>query len=98
MNKSSDGESVPNTAQLAVKANVPKRTINPLAGAENNFPPAILTKKQAALYLQATTRFLERAIKSGRLRAVKLSGKFVRIRLTDLERFIESGATMKGGE
>jgi excisionase family DNA binding protein len=69
-------------------------SINPLAGPEN-FPPAILTKQQAALYLQATPRFLERAIKSGRLRALKLSGKFVRIRLKDLEAFLESGSTTK---
>jgi hypothetical protein len=66
-------------------------SINPLAGPEN-FPPAILTKQQAALYLQATPRFLER------LRALKLSGKFVRIRLKDLEAFLESGSSIGGGE
>jgi len=70
-------------------------TINPLAGAENF--PAILTKQQAAAYVQSTTRFLERAIKSGRLKACKPSGKFVRIRLKDLEAFLESGASI-GGE
>jgi excisionase family DNA binding protein len=71
-----------------------KSSINPLAGAENS-PPAILTKQQAALYVQATPRFLERAIKSGRLKACKLSGKFVRIRLKDLEAFLESGSSTK---
>src|SRR5438309_5764956 len=36
-------------------------TINPVAGAENF--PAILTKRQAADYVQATPRYLERAIR-----------------------------------
>jgi excisionase family DNA binding protein len=70
---------------------------NPLGGPEN-FPPAILTKRQAALYVQATPRFLERAIKSGRLRACKVSKKFVRIRLKDLEAFLESGSSIGGRE
>ena len=70
-------------------------TINPLAGAE--IFPAILTKQQAAAYVQSTTRYVERAIKSGRLKACKPSGKFVRIRLKDLEAFLESGATTNGG-
>ena len=56
---------------------------------------AILTKAQAAAYVQATPRFLERAIKSGRLRALRPTGKLVRIRLKDLEAFLESGATTK---
>ena len=71
-------------------------TINPLAGAENF--PAVLTKIQAAAYVQATPRYLERAIKSGRLKACKPSGKFVRIRLKDLEKFLESGSSIGGGE
>jgi excisionase family DNA binding protein len=69
-------------------------TINPLAGPEN-FPPAILTKKQAALYLQSSTRYLERNIRAGRLKALRLSGKFIRIRRSDLEAFLESGSTTK---
>jgi excisionase family DNA binding protein len=68
-------------------------SINPLAGAENF--PAILTKSQAATYVQSTTRYIERAIKSGRLKACKPTGKFVRIRLKDLESFLESGSTTK---
>jgi excisionase family DNA binding protein len=71
-------------------------TINPLAGPEN-FPPAILTKQQAAAYVQSTTRYIERVIKSGALRACKPTGKFVRIRRSDLEKFLESGATTNGG-
>ena len=68
-------------------------SINPLAGAENF--PAILTKQQAAAYVQSTPRYLERQIRAGRLRALKPTGKLVRIRLKDLERFLESGATKK---
>ena len=71
-----------------------QNSINPLAGPEN-FPPAILTKQQAALYVQATPRYLERQVKAGRLRCLKPSGKFVRFRRSDLEKFLESGASMK---
>jgi excisionase family DNA binding protein len=71
-------------------------SINPLATPENF--PAILTKPQAARYLQASTRYLERQIRSGRLKALRLSGKFIRIRLKDLDAFLESGATTNGGE
>jgi excisionase family DNA binding protein len=69
-------------------------SINPLAGAENF--PAILTKQQAAVYVQATPRFLERMVKAGRLRALKPTGKLWRVRLSDLEKFLESGATSGG--
>jgi len=71
-------------------------TINPLAGAENF--PAVLTKQQAAAYVQSTPRYLERQIRAGRLRALKPTGKLVRIRLKDLDAFLESGATTGGGE
>jgi excisionase family DNA binding protein len=57
--------------------------------------PSVLTKKEAAEYLRCTTRYIERAIKSGRLAACKPTGKLVRIRLKDLEAFLESGATTK---
>lgn len=70
--------------------------INPLAGAENF--PAVLTKQQAAAYVQSTPRYLERQIRAGRLRALKPTGKLVRIRLKDLDAFLESGATTGGGE
>ena len=71
-------------------------TINPLAGAENF--PAILTKQQAAAYVQSTPRYLERQVKTGRLRALKPTGKFVRFRRKDLEAFLESGSSSGGGE
>jgi excisionase family DNA binding protein len=59
---------------------------------------SLLTLNQAASYIQATRRYLERQIRLGRLRALKPSGKLVRIRRADLEKFLESGKTMGGGE
>ena len=63
------------------------------AGAEI---PAILTKRQAAEYVCCTPRYLENQIRAGRLRALKPTGKLVRIRRSDLEKFLESGATIEG--
>jgi excisionase family DNA binding protein len=64
------------------------------AGAEI---PAILTKRQAADYVCCTPRYLENQIRAGRLKALKPTSKLVRIRRSDLEKFLESGATI-GGE
>jgi len=68
---------------------------NPLAGAANF--PAVLTKQQAAAYLQSTPRYLERMVRSGRLCALKPTGRFWRVRRSDLDRFLESAATTGGG-
>jgi excisionase family DNA binding protein len=57
---------------------------------------AILTKREAASLVRVTTRYLERAIATGRLRALKPTGKLVRIRRVDLDAFLESGATIGG--
>jgi excisionase family DNA binding protein len=65
----------------------------PSAGTEI---PAILTKRQAADYVCCTPRYLETQIRLGRLKALKPTGKLVRIRLSDLEKFLESGATIGG--
>ena len=54
---------------------------------------AILTKPQAAEYLQATPRYIERMVAEGRLRAFKPTGKLWRVRLSDLDAFLESGAS-----
>jgi excisionase family DNA binding protein len=58
----------------------------------------ILTKREAANYVRCTPRYLERQIRAGRLKALKPTGKLVRIRRADLEAFLESGATMGGSE
>jgi excisionase family DNA binding protein len=54
----------------------------------------ILTKAEAAKLLCCTTRYIERAISSGRLRACKPSGKFVRIFRSDIDAFLLSGASV----
>ena len=58
---------------------------------------SLLTKQQAASYVGCSPRYLERAIVAGRLRALKPTGKLLRIRRSDLEAFLESGATMEAG-
>jgi len=59
---------------------------------------AILTKQEAAEFLRCTVRYIERAIRSGRLRACKPTGKLVRIYRRDLDAFLETGATMEVGQ
>jgi excisionase family DNA binding protein len=106
MNDNVDGESPINTAQLAVKANVPKRTIRTRRlekkterkNLEGGSTVPLLTKRQAAAYVQATPRFLERMVKAGRLKALRPTGKLWRVRVSDLEKFLESGASIGGGE
>jgi excisionase family DNA binding protein len=57
---------------------------------------SLLTKQQAANYIGCSQRYLERVIVSGRLRALKPTSKLLRIRLKDLEAFMDSGATIGG--
>jgi excisionase family DNA binding protein len=59
---------------------------------------AYLTKVQAAQLLGCTTRFLERAVAKGRLKALKPTAKFWRVRQSDLDKFLENGATIGGAE
>jgi excisionase family DNA binding protein len=61
-------------------------------------PKDILNKQQAAELLGCTTRYIERQIRAGRLRACKPSVKFVRILRRDLTAFLESGATIGGAQ
>jgi excisionase family DNA binding protein len=65
----------------------------PQAEAANS---AILTKRQAADYLQVTPRYIERAVTSGRLKALKPTGGLWRVRRSDLDAFLQSGASMEG--
>lgn len=58
----------------------------------------LLTKAEAALRIKSTIRYIERMIARGRLRALKPTGKLVRIRQRDLDAFLESGATIGGAE
>jgi excisionase family DNA binding protein len=63
--------------------------IKPFAEANS----AILTKQEAANFLRCTNRYLERQVRAGRLKALKPTGKLWRVRRSDLEAFLESGAT-----
>jgi excisionase family DNA binding protein len=56
----------------------------------------LLTKQQSAEQTQTSVRYLEREIARGRLKALKLSRKLVRIRQSDLDAFLESCATIGG--
>jgi excisionase family DNA binding protein len=58
----------------------------------------LFTLKQAAQYAICTPRYLQNQIRLGRLKALKPSGKLVRIRRSDLEKFLESGATIGGAD
>lgn len=66
--------------------------IKPFAEAVSH--SAILTKKEAAELLKCTPRFIERAVTSGRLRACKPTGKFVRIYRSDIDAFLQAGASI----
>jgi excisionase family DNA binding protein len=70
-----------------------KANNKPSAEAVN--PSALLTKRQAADYLQVTPRYIERSITIGRLRALKPTAGIVRIRQRDLDAFLESSATIR---
>jgi excisionase family DNA binding protein len=59
----------------------------------HNSATTYLTKQEAAKLLGCTTRYLERAVTSGRLKALKPSRKLWRVRLSDLDTFMSSGAT-----
>jgi excisionase family DNA binding protein len=58
----------------------------------------ILTKSQVAELLGCTVRFVERQVRAGRLRACKVTPKFVRIYRKDLDSFLASGATIGDAE
>jgi excisionase family DNA binding protein len=54
----------------------------------------LLTAEDACAYVQCTRRYLERMVRSGRLRAIKPSPKLLRFRGADLDAFLETGATI----
>ena len=77
----------------------------PTVAAKSDYPSqprgidaVILTKREAAVYVRCTPRYLERQIRAGRLKALKPTGKLLRIRRTDLDAFLESGAKIGRGE
>ena len=59
---------------------------------------SLLTLSQAAQYTVCTPRYLQKQIRAGRLKALKPTRKLLRIRRVDLDRFLESGATIGGDQ
>jgi excisionase family DNA binding protein len=66
---------------------------NSVAQGVASFSP-YLSKQQAADLLGCTTRYLERQASAGKLKILKPSGKLWRVRRTDLDAFMESGASI----
>lgn len=58
-------------------------------------PQNYYTTEEVAEMLKVTTESVRRWIRDGKLKSVKLSGKFIRISQEDLNAFIES---MRGGQ
>lgn len=56
---------------------------------------ALLTLRGAAEYAICTPRYLQNQIRAGRLKALKPTGKLVRIRRADIDAFLESGSSIK---
>jgi excisionase family DNA binding protein len=81
------------TKQEKAKSSYSLRTAN---NGRRSEPAPLLTMQDACAYLQCWRRFLERKVRSGRVRALKPSCKFVRFRQSDLDAFLESGATIGG--
>jgi excisionase family DNA binding protein len=79
-------------AKKAIKT-PPVEAANSITAAELTALP-ILTKEQACALLACKPRYLERAIRSGRLRACKPTGKFVRIFRKDVDSFLNQGASI----
>jgi excisionase family DNA binding protein len=75
----------------------PPRAANTAHVSETWSNQTLFTLKQAAQYVICTPRYLQKQIRAGRLRALKPTGKLLRIRRSDLDTFLESGATI-GGE
>ena len=54
-----------------------------------------LTKSEATQLLRCSPLFLERAVASGRLKVLRPTAKFWRVRRSDLDAFLETGATVR---
>jgi len=54
----------------------------------------ILTKHQVAQLLGVTTRYVERQVTAGRLKAHKPTPKLVRFNRRDIDNFLASGASL----
>ena len=82
---------------MTVHTKPPHRAVNTAHVTETWSNQPLFTLEQAAQYVICTPRYLQKQIRAGRLRALKPTGKLVRIRRADLEAFLESGSSI-GGE
>jgi hypothetical protein len=55
---------------------------------------SLMTLPQCAYEAGVSRRFLELEIQRGRLRAIKMSNRICRVRLSDWERYLDSSATV----
>ena len=62
------------------------------AYSETTAPDALLTIKQVATILGCSTRTVSRYVERGQLIQIKLEMRSVRIRQSELDRFIDSGS------
>jgi|GEM_PF-4588546 len=73
---------------------MPTTATEPPAEAVNQ-SAILLTKKQVASLLQCSTRYVERSVTEGRLKALKPTGKMFRVRQSDLEKFLDPCSTIE---
>lgn len=61
---------------------------------EDRGPELVITVPEAARRIDCTRRFLEKQIKAGHLRVIRLSRRCVRVRPEDLAEYLERRATV----
>jgi DNA binding domain, excisionase family len=69
-----------------------KEQMSPLWETVKSAKEPLITVPGACAYIKCTRRYLARMVASGRLHALKPSGKLIRFREADLDAFLESGA------
>lgn len=82
-------ESVDRSLDIYLEALEPERE----SGAEIPKQQRFYTTLEVARLLQVDPESIRRYVRSGKLRAVKLGGKFIRIEKADLDKFIEGSKT-----
>jgi excisionase family DNA binding protein len=55
----------------------------------------LMTKAEAADYLRVSTRYVERLAATGRLRVYKPTTRLFRVRQSEVDAFLETGASTK---
>src|SRR5262249_53481427 len=82
------GKSFPDSSGVAESAQISQAWDN----------HSVLTKQQAAAYIQCCPRYIERMVRNGRLRALKPTGKLIRFRRRDLDAFLYLSAYFGASE